>query len=309
MSQPTVTVAVPALNEERHIDACLEAIAAQTYPGIVEVLVLDGGSSDATVALAHRHPLVRVVPNTARIQAAAMNLALAEAAGDVVVRVDGHTVLAPDYVERCVSALEATGAAMVGGGMHPTQDGGWVRRGIAAAMRSPVGAGPARFHGGGPAGWVDTVYMGAYRVEVARAAGGYAVQSVNEDAEFAHRMSERGGVWFDPSIRSAYTARGDLMALGRQYYRYGRGRAATVRRHPGSVAPRQLAAPLLVLGLLSPWRRRVLRVYGAVVAAGALREARRDAAAAAGFVVALPVMHLAWGVGFLVSLARQLSRS
>ena len=41
-------------------------------------------------------------------------------------------------------------------------------------MRSRLGAGPARFHVGGPAGWVDTVYLGAYRLADARAIGGYA---------------------------------------------------------------------------------------------------------------------------------------
>jgi len=75
-----------------------------------------------------------------------------------------------------------------------------------------------------------------------------------------------------------------------------------VRKHPDSLRARQLAAPLLVLGLLSPWRRPVALAYLAVVAAGAGLEARRDRRSAAGLAVALPVMHLAWGAGFLVGL-------
>jgi succinoglycan biosynthesis protein ExoA len=90
----------------------------------------------------------------------------------------------------------------------------------------------------------------------------------------------------------------------RQYYLYGTGRAATVRKYPDSLRLRQMAAPLLVLGLLSPWRRRVALAYLAVVALGSGSEMRRDPAAGAGLAVALPVMHLSWGTGFLVGWLR-----
>lgn len=306
-TRPSVTVAVPVLNEERHIEACLEAIAAQTYSNIVEVLVIDGGSSDRTREVAARAG-VALLENPRRIQAAALNIALDAAKGDVFVRVDGHCRIAPDYVERCVQALDRTGAAMVGGGMTPIADG-WMQQGIAAALSSSVGAGPARFHVGGEAGWVDTVYLGAYRVADARLACGYAEDvGVNEDAEFAIRLGANGGVWFDPSIRSTYMPRGNLTALARQFFRYGRSRAATVRKHPSSLAARQLAAPLLVIGLLSRRRRLVTVAYTALVGVKAAEIARQDGSVGAGFALALPVIHVSWGIGFLVGLVRQRSR-
>jgi succinoglycan biosynthesis protein ExoA len=164
-----------------------------------------------------------------------------------------------------------------------------------------MGAGPARFHvHGAPAGWVDTVYLGAYRVADALAVGGYAEDlAVNEDAEFAIRMRARGGVWFDPSIRSTYTPRATFTSLARQFHRYGRGRATTAIRHPRQVRPRQLVAPALVLGLLSGRRREVALAYGALVAGRAVYEAARHPDSAAALAVALPVMHLSWGIGFL----------
>lgn len=296
---PTVTVAIPVLDEEAHLGACLDAIEAQTYSGIVEVLVIDGGSSDRSVEIARQHQMVRVLDNPLRIQSAALNRALDEAAGEILVRVDGHCVIAADYVERCVAALDATGAAIVGGGMTPVANGA-MQEAIAAAMGSRIGAGPARFHSSGDAGWVDTVYLGAYRVADAVAVGGYAADmSINEDAEFAIRLASRGGVWFDPTIRSTYTPRSSLAAVARQFYRYGRGRAVTVRRHPASLSPRQLAAPALVLGILSPWRRPVLGAYAAVVAGWSFA-GRSDRPARAGLV--LPAMHVPWGVGFLTGL-------
>lgn len=302
---PTVTVAIPVLNEEAHIDACLDAVAAQTYTGIVEVLVIDGGSSDATRAIVACRPGVRLLDNPRRIQAAALNIALDEAKGDVFVRVDGHCVIAPDYVERCVMALAGTGAAMVGGAMTPIAHGG-LQRGIAAAMASKLGAGPARFHSGGDSGPVDTVYLGAYRTELARQVGGYAEDfGVNEDAEFAIRMGSRGPVWFDPAIRSTYVPRGSVRAVGRQFYRYGRSRAATVRKHPGSLAVRQLAAPILLLGLLTPWRRGVVLAYGSTVLAASVPVARRDRRAWPAFLAVVPVMHASWGAGFWVGISRR----
>jgi succinoglycan biosynthesis protein ExoA len=300
--RPSVTVIVPTYNEEEHLGATLASVVEQTYPYIVEIIVADGRSTDRTREVAERFQRVVVVDNPERIQAAGLNCALAVARGEIVVRVDGHCTLANDYVERCVRALEETGAAMVGGGMTPTVEGPTtlMQRGVAAAMQSRFGAGPARFHVGGGAGWVDTVYLGAYRLADARAVGGYAVDvGVNEDSEFAIRMGTRGGVWFDPSIRSRYVPRATLHALGKQFYRYGRSRATTALRHPRHVRPRQLVAPALVLGLVSRRRRGVAAAYASVVLARAAYEYTRDPGGAPGLAVALPVMHLSWGIGFL----------
>ena len=307
---PTVTVALPVLDEGAHLEAALDSIAAQTYPFIMEVLVVDGGSSDRTREIARTYPrlAVRVLDNPKRIQAAALNVALREARGEVFLRVDGHCVLEADYVECCVRALVASGAALVGGGMTPDADG-TVQRGIAKAMGSRFGAGPARFHTGGPSGWVDTVYLGAFRTELGRFVGGYAEDvGVNEDAELAIRLGRMGGVWYDPEIRSHYVPRGSLASVARQFYGYGHSRALTVRHHPETVRLRQLLPPLLVLGLASPWRRKVAMVYGAGIAARAALELAREPRSAPGFAASLPTMHLSWGAGFLAGLAYQNTR-
>jgi succinoglycan biosynthesis protein ExoA len=301
---PTVSVIVPALNEEDHLHACLSAIESQSYPAIIEILVADGGSVDHTREIAASHRLVKVLDNPGRIQAAGLNAALAEAIGELIVRVDGHCILPPDYVKRCVESLGTSGAAMVGGVMVPASAGGWAGRTIALAMRSRLGVGPARFHVGGEPGWVDTVYLGCYPAELARRKGGYRLDvGVNEDAELALRLCAEGGVWFDPAITATYSPRDSITGLARQFFRYGLSRAATVKRHPRSLSARQLAAPLLLLGLLSPWRRCVAGSYGGVVTGRALVELPSDPAAAAGLLLVLPVMHTSWGAGFLLGIS------
>ena len=106
MTGPSVTVAIPVLNEAKHIERCLEAVLSQTYDNVVEVLVVDGGSTDGTRSLALSVEGVAVLDNPRRIQAAALNVALEAAKGDVMIRVDGHCLPESDYIKRCVSDLE-----------------------------------------------------------------------------------------------------------------------------------------------------------------------------------------------------------
>lgn len=305
MTSPSVTVAIPVLNEAQGIIKCLEAVTNQAYPGVIEVLVVDGGSTDQTRALAATFPRVRVLDNPRRHQAAGLNVAIAEARGEVLVRVDGHCVIDRDYVANCVAALTTTGAAMAGGGMAPTGGSGY-QAVVAAAMRSRLGVGTARVHRpDAPAGWVDTVYLGAFRTDLAREAGGYDERLVtNEDAEFAWRMAQRGGVWFDPAIRSAYYPRSTPGSVARQFFRYGRGRASTVIRHPRSLSARQLAAPALLLGLLTPWRELVVGGYLVVLAAVTATSLRNPVRVAVRVPWAVAIMHVTWGLGFLVGLPK-----
>src|SRR5271156_4587204 len=102
MTRPFVTIAMPSLNEERFIEACLEAVRRQDYPGDrYEVLIADGGSTDRTRALIERaaaaDPRIRLLDNPDKLQAPAMNRMIKIARGDVIVRMDVHSDYADDY--------------------------------------------------------------------------------------------------------------------------------------------------------------------------------------------------------------------
>jgi len=297
---PTVSIILPVLNEEPQLERCLRSVAEQGYPAVIEVIVADGGSTDGTREVAGGFEKVRVVDNNRRIRPAGLNTAIAAARGEVIVRVDARTALSPDYVERCVEALARSGAAIVGGQMrYEAQDAR--QRGIVAAMSSRLGAGPAAFRReGGDPQYVDTVYLGAYRAETIRGIDGYDEWSGgNEDAELAWRAQRVGGVYLDPSIKSFYLGREGLRPLAKQFYRYGHNRARTIRKHPDSLSARQLAVPALFVGLASPWRRRVLAAYVAIVLGRGAVELTRDPPAVPTLLAALPTMHAAWGLGFL----------
>jgi len=325
MTLPFVSVIVPARNEERYIERCLYSLAAQDYPRArFEVLVVDGRSDDETTRIvtrfAHESTLdLRLLDNPRRLPAAAMNLALDHARGDVIVRLDAHAYAAPDFLSRSISALDAGGADCAGGVIASEGDT-WFGRAAALAMSSRFGVGGAAFRTGAEPGAVDTVAFGAYRRDVFSRVGRFAEDLPHgEDDEFNYRLLDAGGlILLDPRIRSHYTVRGDLRALWRQYFAYGRAKPEVLRRHPAQLRARQLAPPALVGAVVAaalpgrPTRRAALRVlvaaYGAAVVAASVVAARRRPRALPALPVAFACLHVAYGCGFYAGLADVLRR-
>jgi cellulose synthase/poly-beta-1,6-N-acetylglucosamine synthase-like glycosyltransferase len=314
-SYPFVTVIMPVYNEEAFIARSLGAVLAQDYPPErFEILVVDGMSQDATRQVVQSLPeaqRVRIIDNPQRLQAAAMNIALPYAKGEVIVRVDGHTIIAPDYLRACVRALQNTGAWNVGGGMHPVGETP-MGKAIAAAGRSAFAV-PTAFHVSQQPAYTDTVYMGAWWRWALERVGGFDPNfAINEDYELNYRIRAAGGkIYFSPEIRSDYHCRQTLAALWRQYYRYGIGRVQTLRKHPRSLRARQLVAPLFVAGvfggaLIAPFNASLralwllgLALYGVGNLFFSWRTARRHGM---DHLLRLPLVfltiHTAWGLGF-----------
>lgn len=320
MDRPFVTIAIPCLNEERHIEACLEDVFAQDYPAdLFEVLVGDGMSTDRTRdildEISARHPgRLRVVDNPPRLQAAAMNTMIAVARGEVIVRMDVHARYAPDYVRQCVVVLGETGADNVGGAQRAAPES-WFQRAVCAALDSPLGVGGARYRDESNEGFVDTVFLGAFRRQILELVGGYDDNAItNEDAELNQRILAAGGkVFLSRKIVVNYVPRESLQSLARQYYRYGRGRARTLLKHRTFETPRPAIPFLMVVGgltlLVVPSLRRfapmAFGLYGAAAVVEAVRVSRRHGLALAPVVaVIFPVLHVAHGVGFAAGLAR-----
>lgn len=323
---PFVSIITPCYNEHKTIWLLLEGVYYQSYPRTaMEVVIADGGSTDNTLEVIQEfqssHPdlVIRVVSNPQRITPAALNHAIAAARGDILIRLDAHSIPANDYVARCVAALEQGLGDNVGGVWEIRPGGrGAIARSIAVAAAHPLAVGDAQYrHASGSARAVDTVPFGAFRRELFERIGLFNERlPINEDYELNVRIRQLGGViWLDPAIRSVYIARPTLHALARQYWRYGFWKLRMLTQYPATLRWRQAMPPLFVAGVLgvascAPFvtvARRALAaaiaLYGGALGAAGVHAAvkRREPYLAAGLPLAMATMHLSWGSGFLWS--------
>ncbi|HPO57404.1 MAG TPA: glycosyltransferase family 2 protein, partial [Anaerolineaceae bacterium] len=214
---PLTSIIIPCYNEAATIRLLLEAIRCQTYPlADLEVIIADGMSSDGTKQIVSEYQrqfpemTIRWVENPKRIIPAALNAALRAARGEWVVRLDAHSVPAPDYVERCVNGLRSGIGDNVGGVWDIRPGGpGWIAQSIAVAAAHPLGAGDARYRYTSQAGEVDTVPFGSYRRDLFERIGFFdETLLTNEDYELNVRLRKSGGrIYLDPAIRTVYFAR------------------------------------------------------------------------------------------------------
>jgi glycosyltransferase involved in cell wall biosynthesis len=325
-----ISVITPMLNEAEHVEPFLSDVAAQDFPGHVEVLVADGGSTDGSVqkleAAAARAGLnLNVLPNPAGWVSQGLNLCIREASGDLLVRLDCHSRYPPDYLRLCARAAEETDALAVGGVVVPTGRT-TVERAVACAMASPFGG----------IGWTwvsddtkrrdaDTVTFGAFRPDAFHRAGVFD-ESLhrNQDDEMMLRIRLAGGrVILDPAIKVLYTPRGSYGGVFRQYYQYGLWKVPVMLKHGQVLSARSLAplAFLTSLAVFAPvaaftWIGRVLLVseVGAYLA-GALAfgarsiKARGEPLRLLPYVLAVyPTFHVAYGLGMLRGWARAARR-
>lgn len=320
-AEPTpmkVSVIVPCRNERDAIRPCLDSILRQDLGQLeMEVIVADGRSDDGTrerlAEWARKEPRLRVVDNPQGIVSTGLNRAIAEAKGEVIIRMDAHTAYAPTYIRECVAALEGSGADCVGGPWL-AEGKGYVSRAVAAAFQCPLVVGGARGHRPEYEGEVDTVYLGCWRRAAFSRYGWFDEELVrNQDDELSLRIRQGGGrIHQSPRIQSRYTPRDSLGRLFRQYAQYGYWKVRVMRKHgrPASwrhLAPGALVAGMVVLGALAWVWPPLFRGWVLLVAAyvGLNLAASLACAWRAGWTL-LPVLpavvgcyHLGYGYGFL----------
>lgn len=322
---PFVSIIVPCYNEERTIGSLLRAVHTQTYPlARMELVISDGLSTDRTreviADFQHGHPelSVKVVDNTKRTIPSGLNQAIRESRGEIIVRLDAHSMPIAEYVERCVAIHQSGKAANVGGvwEIHPGADS-LIADAISYAAAHPLGVGDAMYRLNAKPGAVDTVPFGSFRRSLIEKIGAFDETLLsNEDYEFNTRVRESGGVvWLDPSIRSVYFSRSTLQALAAQYWRYGFWKLRMLRRYPHTLRWRQALPPLfvmtlfvlLVLSLFVGVARVLLAAQLAsylsvLFTAGVLLSIKtKKPFLAFGLPLGIVTMHLAWGSGFLWS--------
>jgi succinoglycan biosynthesis protein ExoA len=317
MPANSVLVVIPCLNEAAHLPVLLDQLLAS--PSATTIVVADGGSTDGSRAIVlgrmGRQPRLHLLDNPARLQSAGINRAVrTHGAGHRwLVRVDAHCDYPDDYVAGLIAAATANGAASVVVPMVSVGRGGF-QIAAAAAQNSRLGTGGSPHRHIGTGCFVDHGHHALMDIATFVAAGGYdEAMATNEDAELDHRIGLHGGrIWLEPTLALRYYPRATPGALWRQYLRYGRGRAQTVRRHAMPLKLRQaipLAVPAAVgaAPLASLWWPIVLPALSwalACLGGGVAIGVRARSAGAMLSGAAAMIMHLGWGCGFLAERLR-----
>lgn len=321
---PAVSVVMPVLNEERHLEEAVGRVLEQDYPGELEVVLAIGPCKDRTQQIADRlaetDKRITIVPNPSGKTPAALNTGIAEARHDIIVRVDGHGVLTPGYITRAVEVLDESGADNVGGVMA-AEGRTPFEQAVACAYRSRLGLGASTFHQGGKPGPAETVYLGVFRRTALERVGGFD-ESMHraQDWELNYRIRKTGGlIWFSPDLSVTYRPRSSLAAVARQFFHTGQWRREVIRRHPETASKRYLAPPVAVvllavgtiLGIVGLATGVGWLVLGFVVPlgyalgliAGSVMEGRYLPWRALFWLpIVCATMHVTWGIGFILGL-------
>lgn len=320
---PFVSVVMPVRNEADFIRRSLQAILDQDYPhDSMEIVIADGLSTDETRALIERlkpttEIFIKVIDNPQGIAPTGLNAAITESKGEIIIRVDGHTIIENDYVSQCVAALKRSEACNVGGRMNAVASNR-VGEAVALATSSPFGIGNARFHYSEKEEYVDTVYLGAWRRRTFAEYGFFDEELVrNQDDEFNYRL--RGGgekILLSPLIKSRYYNRSSWRKLWKQYYQYGFWKIRVLQKHPRQMQFRQFVPFIFVAsvflfafaGIFSLVGRAALAAILGLYVSAALLAALRAARQAKRFA-ALPliffgfsILHFSYGFGFAAGL-------
>jgi cellulose synthase/poly-beta-1,6-N-acetylglucosamine synthase-like glycosyltransferase len=319
---PFVTVIMPVRNESGFIGRSVFAVLGQDYPSDrMEILIVDGMSTDGTreviLELAKEYDNLRLIDNPRKIAPSALNLGIAEARGEIIVRVDGHCEIASDYVRRCVEHLTNDGVDAVGGPIETVGESRSAKM-IALAMSSPFGVGGSSFRTlKDRAMLVDTVAFPGFTRAAIEKAGPFDEELVrNQDDEYSYRLRKLGGrILLAPNIRCRYYSRSSLSSLWRQYFQYGYWKVRVMQKHWQQMRSYQFVPALFVAVLslsllLSPFfglaRLVFILVTSAYILANLIATLRTNPG---GSWKAIPllsasfaILHFAYGFGFLYGL-------
>lgn len=321
-----VSVIVPCYNEEKNIGLLLDAIYIQNYPSnFIEVVIVDGISTDQTlheiskVQEKYKDLSIRVVTNPKKNIPSAVNIGIRESTGDIIIRMDAHSIPDKNYIKFCVENLTKNIAANVGGKWIIIPGSNTkIADCIALAASHPFGVGDAKYRYSDSADYVDTVPFGSFFRSLVDKIGYFDENLLaNEDYEFNVRIRSSGRkIYFDPRIQTKYIARANLKELAKQYWRYGFWKLKMLKRYPETLRLRQAIPPIFVAGIMLLSIMSFFSIYSLlllsaililyfvvlIIGTAVLAKNKDKCFCLLGVPLAIIVMHFSWGLGFIYSL-------
>lgn len=226
-----VSFIVIAYNAGDKLKSLIEDIRNQTYNHrLVEIILVDSTSSDNTKDIMIEFSKsqndfidIKVLDNPKKVLPCGWNIALKEATGDIILRVDAHSSLPKEFIEKNVKYINK-GEKIVGGHRISIIDENspW-QKVLLASERSLFGSGIAAYRRSDEAKYVSTLAHAAYSRDVFNEVGNYDERLVRtEDNEMHYRMKEKGyKFYFNPEIVSYHHARNEFKKMCKQKYLNG----------------------------------------------------------------------------------------
>ena len=253
-----ISIILPVRNEEYRISAVLDAILSANYlRDQIEIILSDGMSEDRTWMIVEeyqkQYPFILMIKNPMKFVSTGFNLALNQAKGNVIIRIDGHCDISPNYLENCLELLKNNDADIVGGVIE-TCSIGYIGRAIAIAQSAYFGVGGVKFRDSEckNSSYVDTLAFGAHKREIFSEIGGYDEEMVcNQDDEFNCRAIQAGKkIWMDPAIKTKYYSRSSFIKLFKQYFNYGCFKVRGIQKRRQIVSIRHFIPAMFIIILI-----------------------------------------------------------
>lgn len=326
LNQNEVTVIIPAFNEEKKIGEVIQSVITQDFTGSIEMVIVDGNSTDNTVQIIKQFSLnlpanrsIKLLNNPRRFIPVALNIACQNASHDLIIRLDGHTQAPSNYVSESLKALKEIKFRGASGGRCAIQpsDNNLMSKAISIVVSHPLGVGNALYRtikcDMEALIDVDTVPFGAFTKELWTSLGGYDEELLfDEDYDFNYRIRAKGyRMVMNTKIVLKYFARKDLAALWTQYYRYGYWANKFCFKHKiiptfRRVIPAGFITMIMLLGLVN---FKVLAVFLSVYFGTILVVAgyegivkHKSFPLAISLFPVFPTLHFSYGLGSIVSL-------
>ncbi len=313
-----VSIIIPCRNEERFIETVLNNILKQNYQQeLMEIFIVDGNSTDKTAeivnafSISHKNFILLNNPN--QTVPYALNLAISKCKGEIIVRLDAHSYYAVDYISKIVETFENTDADITGGPMR-AEGKTTFQKSVAYCTSTKMGVGDSSFHDENAKGYVDSVYLGAWKRELFYDVGLFDVRMKrNQDDEFHYRAKSKGKkIYLNPEIRSIYYPRSNVKKLFIQYFQYGLYKPLVLKKVKSEMKLRHLIPAALVFYILSLFPLLItgieiallplllylsLSMYFSINNNLSLKEKFNC-------LIIYPVLHISYGLGFIIGLSK-----
>ncbi|MGH9714513.1 MAG: glycosyltransferase [Candidatus Acidiferrales bacterium] len=235
---PVVSVLIPAYNEESVIVDTVRAALASNYPKL-EIIVVDDGSADRTAELVRenfgRNSHVRLLLQSNRGKPGALNNALSEAAGEIVISIDADTIVDPDAIPRLVRHFANPNVGAAAGNVKVMNRNRWLTRWQALEYITSQNLEKRAFD---LLNCIPVVpgAVGAWRTNLLRSNGGFSGDTVAEDTDLTLTIRRNGWkIVYDEDAIGRTEVPDTVQALIRQRFRWTFGTLQAVWKHRDAV--------------------------------------------------------------------------